>query len=169
MVSGSLLSLLTFLTFFGFSLSQTQLVDCMYYCENKTRTKREQKKYRIFLCPSLTLVKADLAESMRDARKEKKKKEISMKTKMPRHRKVAFAAVVAFIAFAAVVAFIAFIAAFVVTDTTLLSFKLGQLTSIFADLGISARRKKNRKAETKLDLASLVLYSALPLLYHLLL
>ncbi|KAI8360684.1 hypothetical protein EDC96DRAFT_229744 [Choanephora cucurbitarum] len=79
-----------------------------------------------------------------------------MKTKMPRHRKAAFAAVVAFVAF---------IAAFVVTDTTLLSFKLGQLTSIFADLGISARRKKNRKAKTKLDLASL----ALPLLYHLLL
>ena len=75
-------------------------------------------------------MKADLAESMQDARKEKKKrKEISMKTKMPCHRKVAFAAVVAFIA------------AFVVAATSL-SYRLGQLTSIFADFGISARRKK---------------------------
>lgn len=73
-------------------------------------------------------LKVDLAED--NPTLEKKKK--SVKTDMSRPRKVAL---IAFIA--------AVVAAVVAADTTTsLSFKLGQVNSIFADLGTSGRKKK---------------------------
>ena len=67
---------------------------------------------------------------------EKRTKEISMKTEMSRPQR------------GATIAFVAFVAAFVVfVATAFLSYRLGQLTSIFADLGPSAR--EGTKKQTK--------------------
>ena len=72
---------------------------------------------------------------------EQRTKEISMKTEMSRPQRCA------------TIAFVAFAFAFVATAS--LSYRLGQLTSIFADLGPSARegtKKQTKKERRKLNL-----------------
>ncbi|KAI8366972.1 hypothetical protein EDC96DRAFT_507699 [Choanephora cucurbitarum] len=97
------------------------------------------------------LVKADQAQANQMLEKREK---INVKTEISRPQRDAT------IAFVVVV----------VTATTPFSCRLGRLTFIFADLGVSVRKRKvERRKSNRIEFGFFTFCTATPLLYHLLL